>query len=154
MLRLEIAGMLDMRKLIATTYELEGNRLEVLLVFDRLQMLRTIGNGLRAKQGGLLPNVDAVLRALVELKQGVEFEKHFDGHGKVVGKLVKKEDVESTLYPGTARPAWLCRYADVWKGSELTDRQRCWSRQSVVSRDVSLPTIGVASEQQSWCPAS
>ena len=43
----------------------------------------------------------------------------------------------------------------VWKGSELTDRQLCcWSRQSVVSRDVSLPTIGVASGQQSCCPAS
>ena len=43
----------------------------------------------------------------------------------------------------------------VWKGSELTDRLLCcWSRQSVVSRDVSLPTIGVASGQQSWRPAS
>ena len=42
----------------------------------------------------------------------------------------------------------------VWKGSELTDMQLCWSRQSVVSRDVSLPTMGVASGQRSWCPAS
>ena len=43
----------------------------------------------------------------------------------------------------------------VWKGSELTDRLLCcWSRQSVVSRDVSLPAIGVASGQRSWCPAS
>eukprot|EP00966_Prymnesium_polylepis_P072737 1688902-Prymnesium_polylepis.1 len=112
MLRLEIAGMLDMRKLVSTTYELEGDRLEILLVFDRLQMMRSIGNGMRTKQDGLLPNVDAVLRVMMELKPGVQFEKHFNGHGKVIGKLVKKEDVESSLYPGQVRPAWLCKYAD------------------------------------------
>mmetsp|Transcript_3786 Transcript_3786/g.11791 ORF Transcript_3786/g.11791 Transcript_3786/m.11791 type:complete len:205 (+) Transcript_3786:279-893(+) len=38
MLRLEIAGMLDMRKLVSTTYEIEGDRLDILLVFDRLHM--------------------------------------------------------------------------------------------------------------------
>ena len=42
----------------------------------------------------------------------------------------------------------------LWKGSEWQDRQLRWSRQSVVSRDVSLPSIGVASGQQSCCPAS
>ena len=42
----------------------------------------------------------------------------------------------------------------LWKGSELADMRRRRSRQSVVSRDVSLPAIGVASGQRSWRPAS
>ena len=43
----------------------------------------------------------------------------------------------------------------VWKGSECSAQEmRSWRGPSVVSRDVSLPTIGVASGQRSWCPAS
>ena len=50
-----------------------------------------------------MPNVDAVLRVLMELKKGVQVEKHFDGHGKVIGKLDKKEEIDSTLYTGQER---------------------------------------------------
>ena len=39
-------------------------------------------------------------------------EKHFDGHGKAVGTLDKKEKVDSTLYAGQEREAWLVKYAD------------------------------------------
>ena len=43
----------------------------------------------------------------------------------------------------------------VWKGSECSAQEmRSWRGPSVVSRDVSLPCIGVASGQQSCCPAS
>ena len=43
----------------------------------------------------------------------------------------------------------------VWKGSECSAQEmRSWGGPSVVSRDVSLPCIGVASGQQSCCPAS
>ena len=112
MLRLEIAGMLDMRKLVSTTYELEGDRLEILLIYDRVEALRAVGNSLRTRADGMLPNVDAILRRLMDLKPGVKIEKYFDGHGVCVGTLKKKEKVDSTLYPGEEREAWLVSYAD------------------------------------------
>ena len=43
----------------------------------------------------------------------------------------------------------------VWKGSECSAQEmRSWRGSSVVSRDVSLPCVGVASGQRSCCPAS
>ena len=63
----------------------------------------------------MLPNVDAVLRRLMELKKGVVVEKYFAGDGQTAagvykGKLVKMEKVDSTLYPGSERNAWTVRY--------------------------------------------
>ena len=111
-LRLELAAMLDMRILVKTTYEMEGDRLELLLLWARVEALRALGRSVSAKEDGMLPNVDAVLRNVMVLKKGVEVEKHFDGHGTAVGKLVKTETVDSTLYPGQERDAWLITYAD------------------------------------------
>ena len=109
---LELASMLDMRTLVAQTYALEGDRLEVLLVYERIEALRALGRSISAKEDGILPNVDAVLRGKMVLKKGVKMEKHYDGHGKAVGTLDKKEKVGSTLYPGQEREAWLVRFAD------------------------------------------
>ena len=67
---------------------------------------------MRAKADGILPNVAAVLRRLIELKKGVKIEKHFAGYGVCVGALDRKEKVESTLYPGEERDAWLVTYTD------------------------------------------
>ena len=111
-LRLELAATLDMRTLVAQTYALEGDRLEVLLVFDRIEALRALGRSISAKEDGMLPNVDAVLRRLMVLKKGVKIEKHFHGHGTAVGTLTKKEKVDSTLYPDHERDAWLIKYED------------------------------------------
>ena len=111
-LRLELAGMLDVRKVVSITYELEGCRLEVMCVFNRVEGLRAFGRSLHARADGILPNVDAVLRRTIELKKGVTIEKFFRGHGVAVGTLDKKEKVDSTLYPGQERDAWLVKYAD------------------------------------------
>ena len=62
-LRPELAAMLDVRVLVRTTYALEGDRLEILLVPRRVEELRALGRALAANQDGVLPNVDAVLRA-------------------------------------------------------------------------------------------
>lgn len=107
--------MLDMRILVKTTYELEGDRLEILLMYDRIEALRALGRSISMGDDGVLPNVDvidAVLRHSMLLQNGVQLEKHFDGHGSAKGKLVKKEKVDSTLYEGQERDAWLVTYDD------------------------------------------
>ena len=53
-----------------------------------------------------------MLRHHMELKKGLKIEKHFAGHGVTEGTLVKKETVDSTLFHGQEREAWLVRYAD------------------------------------------
>ena len=52
--------MLDVRVLVRTTYALEGDRLEILLVPRRVEELRALGRALAANQDGVLPNVDDV----------------------------------------------------------------------------------------------
>jgi hypothetical protein len=111
-LQLELAAMLDMQILVSTTYELEGDRLEILLTFERVEALRELGRFITARADGILPNVDAVLRQQMVLKKGIKLEKHFHGAGKCVGTLDKLEEVESSLYPGQERHAWLCKYDD------------------------------------------
>lgn len=111
-LRLQIAAMLDVRALVRTTYALEGDRLEIMLAFERIEALRSLGRAISAGADGVLPNVDGVLRRLMELKKGVTIEKYFEGHGIVTGKLLKKGKVNSTLYPGTVRDAWTVHYPD------------------------------------------
>ena len=59
-LKPELAAMLDVRVLVRTTYALEGDRLEILLVPRRVEELRALGRALAANQDGVLPNVDAV----------------------------------------------------------------------------------------------
>ncbi|KAL3899207.1 MAG: hypothetical protein SGPRY_012683 [Prymnesium sp.] len=70
LLKLQLAAMMDMQSLISTTYELEGDHLELLLVYDCVERLHALGESLRAGAIGSLPTVDVVLRADVELKNG------------------------------------------------------------------------------------
>jgi hypothetical protein len=45
-LGLKFAAMLDMRPLVLTTYELEGDQLELLLAYGRVETLRSLGRSL------------------------------------------------------------------------------------------------------------
>lgn len=74
-LRLQLAAMLDLRFIVKTTYELEGDRLEVLLVYDRIEELRARGRAIMAKQSGSLPNVDSILRSTMKLRNGCQIQK-------------------------------------------------------------------------------
>lgn len=113
-LRLQLAAMLDVRSLVATTYELEGDRLEVLLVYDRVERLRALGRSLANHNGqGVLPHVDAVLRSCAKLGVGVEIEKKWEGHGFFRGKVVAVEMIDSTIREGEEATGYkVCYPAD------------------------------------------
>ena len=74
-LKLELAAMLDMRVLVSTTYKLEGDRLELLLVHEYIEDLRRLGASLKAGGDGVLANLDAALRADTKLRNDVKIKK-------------------------------------------------------------------------------
>jgi hypothetical protein len=108
-LRLQLAAMMDMRKLVATTYELEGDGLELLLAYSRIADLRSLGCSLT--QDGVLPNVDAVIRSSLELKPGVQLRKLWPAYGGYFdAKVISSCDVQSTITPGRVVKAWTVEY--------------------------------------------
>ena len=52
--------------------ELEGDRLEIMLTFERIEALRALGRAIKAEEDGCLPNVDATLRRWMESKYPLE----------------------------------------------------------------------------------
>lgn len=108
--------------LIQTTYELEGDRLELLLVHNRIEALRHLGQAIRDGDA-VLPNVDAVLRHSVSIVPGVKIEKHFDGYGMCEGTVRSSDRVESTIYPGQVRLAYKVVYAVDGTSDELEEEE-------------------------------
>lgn len=110
-LKLQLAAMRDIRALVQMTYELEGDRLEILLVHQRIEKLRALG---RAMQSGadVIPNVDAILRHEMKLVNGVKMSKFFEGHGMCEGKIIsKRQGVASDLYPGQTCAVYQVKYS-------------------------------------------
>lgn len=123
-LQLQLAGMLDMRIIVRTTYQLEGDGLELLLVYDRIERLREVGKVLRDADGdGVLPNVDSILRASAKLQHGTKIRKHFDGHGICTGRIISSRQVDSTIYPGERRKAFNVRYDTDGNLQEFEDEE-------------------------------
>jgi hypothetical protein len=119
-LRLSLAAMLDMRPIVKTTYELEGDRLEILLAFDRIEALRSLGR--RLGDQGTLPNVDAVLRQDVQLKVGIKIIKLWGGE-PFEAKVVGISKAASTLYSGQERAVYKVHYPDDDEYEELEDEE-------------------------------
>ncbi|KAK3246614.1 hypothetical protein CYMTET_43856 [Cymbomonas tetramitiformis] len=95
------AGYDGTAQLLRTTYEMEGDRLEILLVFRRVEAVRAFGRSLGDPDNrGILPNVDAVIRRAMVPTVGTSLEKEFPGHGVFSGKITKidKEDPEELIY--------------------------------------------------------
>lgn len=122
-LRLELAAILDARALVRTTYALEGDRLEILLVHRRVEELLALGRSLTANQEGILPNVDAVLRAVTPLQNGLTISKAFPGHGTFQASIISSEKVISTLYPGQERLAYRVRYPSDGTEEDLEEEE-------------------------------
>ena len=96
-LELSIAAHMDLKILVSTTYEMEGERLEILLLFSRFEAIRQLGRSLRDDETnrGVLRNVDAVIRRNAKTpKEGLVFTKQFPGHGSFTGRIVSIEVVD------------------------------------------------------------
>jgi len=119
-LRLSFAAMLDMRPLVATTYKLEGDRLEILLAYDMLEALRSLGR--RLGEPGTLQNVDCVLRQDMQIKKGVKISKLWDGM-PFEGKVIEISTAESTIYPGQERRVYKVHYAADDTAEDLEDEE-------------------------------
>ena len=77
MLQLELAAALDMQLLCATTYKLEGDGLEVLLVHDALEEILSRESTL-GMEAATMPNLASVVRAGHPLCVGVKTYEWFD----------------------------------------------------------------------------
>lgn len=109
--KLQLAAMLDMRQLVQTTYELEGDQLEFLLVYQRVERLRALGNALRNGGASVLPNLDAALQAQISLRNRVKIGNYFEGHGVCEAQIIASRSADSTLYPGQKRKVFRVRYS-------------------------------------------
>jgi hypothetical protein len=102
-LQLSIAAHMDMEKIMTTCFEMEGERLEILLLHSRIEALRQFGASLRddATNRGVLHNVDALIRRNAKSPVvGLVFTKSFPGHGTFKGCIegIEIEDDETSIY--------------------------------------------------------
>ena len=96
-LELSIAAHMDLEILVSTTYEMEGERLEILLLFSRFEAIRQLGRSLRDDDTnrGVLQNVYALIRRNAKTpKEGLVFTKQLPGHGSSTGRIVSIEVVD------------------------------------------------------------
>eukprot|EP00967_Tisochrysis_lutea_P138669 scaffold250651_cov32-Tisochrysis_lutea.AAC.2 len=70
-LRLELALAMDVEILCTTTYKLEGDGLEILLVYEALESIRERGRTM-GKEASHLPNVSALLREQTQIVVGTK----------------------------------------------------------------------------------
>ena len=97
-LELQIAAVMDLKKIVSTTYELEGERLEILLAFRRLESLRALGRSIKdpMQARSVLRNASALVnRYAGSIRIGGAFKKQFHGHpGWFKGTIISLEDNE------------------------------------------------------------
>ena len=108
LLHLQLAAMMDMKPVVQTTYALEGDGLPIMVAFERIEALRSLGRQLAVP--GILTNVTAVLRQSSALAVGTPVKKHWDGYGVCDGKIATIGQANSTLYPGQIRTAYTVLY--------------------------------------------
>jgi hypothetical protein len=94
-LEVSMAAHRDIELLISTTYEMEGERLEILLVYKRVELLRDLGRRITSRARGVLVNVEnAISRAQTSPAVGMVFTKNFDGYGDYEGRITSIEEDE------------------------------------------------------------
>jgi hypothetical protein len=71
----ELALVKDLEVFMTTTYNIEGDGLVILLVYDMIEKVRTLGRSLHTQVS--LPNTAAVLRRRVKLSEGVRIRQYW-----------------------------------------------------------------------------
>ena len=104
-LELELAAVMSCERLCTATYRLEGDRLELLLVYRTIEELRAFGAGL-GNDASDLPSVSAILRQRHVIAKETEVYEWFEApHSKwFEGKV--------TRMPTAATPTYQITYSD------------------------------------------
>jgi len=82
---------------VTTTIEIGVERLEVLLLFSRIEAIQQLGRSLQDDETnrGVLRNVDALIRRNAKTpKEGLVFTKQLPGHGSFTGCIVSIDVVD------------------------------------------------------------
>jgi hypothetical protein len=115
LLELSFAAILDgAERLVSVTGEMQGEHLEILLLFSRMEGLREFGRKLRddEENRGLLPNVDALVRRALEPKKGLAIKKEFTGHGTFGGTITKAEVLDSATHKDHGKMIYTVTFSD------------------------------------------
>lgn len=110
-LEVDLAVMLDATFFCETTYWLEGDRLEILVVWDEIEAIRAKGRLLEANTSNMMPNVAALLRGRVTLKLGAAT---YDFFGEPYNKW---HSGKVSKMPTAANPEYVVTYDD---GTKMT----------------------------------
>lgn len=121
-LKIDLALTMDLEILCSTTYRLEGDGLEILLVHDELEALRERGRML-GSNASTLPNVAAILRAKQPISIGLATIEYYGApyHQYFKGKV-------SAI--GANSNTWTITYADA-DGSSLLVADENEMRQAI-----------------------
>ena len=104
----DCALMLDCKNLTILCHELEGDRCEGLVLYNRIEALRDHGRVFGTC--GTTPNLDAVVRDHIEPKKGTKVAKVFPNFGLCTGQIISSNDFDSTLYPGKVVKGFTVKY--------------------------------------------
>lgn len=94
---LSVAAYMDLAVIVKTTYEMEGERLEDLVLFSRIEKLRALGWSLAGAHSGILIHTEAALRRPLNNPEiGLRFSKDFGSHGWFGGTVNAIEEHEGS----------------------------------------------------------
>lgn len=104
---------------------MEGDRLECLLVHDRIVSLMDFGSRLRrGDTDGLLPNLHAVMRSDVQIGVGTVIDKPWPGLGVFEGRVNRVSSAQSTVHAdGRAATVYRVAYPSDGTSEELEDEE-------------------------------
>lgn len=124
-LELEFAAMLYQQRLVQATYDLKGDRLEILEDHDKIYALKAYGTAFG--EDDTLPNADAALRKHVKVKVDTKIKKMWpvlcacDTQVAEVVEFIK--DLDSTLMPVKVVAGCKVRCAMDGKEEDLEDAE-------------------------------